>query len=270
MTLPPHSQRLYAHMILLGVEFVGGDFNNAAKGIIADIFSDPEFMAPGSVPLWGAGGLVGDNEDCTGFLYTFDNKQLGLNERDESTHYPVFMHLWATHLPNGTRASLRSDAARARRALRASGKNERKRQRRLFQAAESNVDHVKIYRHSGKVTFCFAQAPANNLTHAPNIPRHFPMTCRRGLSSFFAQSGTSQQCVSSHQSLTPMRNSRIITCSILSCTLSRAAIQVPLESPDEELARIGLGCHFAFDFLCDNWHALFELPDLSHGEDPHD
>ena len=46
------------------------------------------------VPLWGAGGLVGDNEDCTGFLYmprrpfywhinkhgvhTFDNKQLGL------------------------------------------------------------------------------------------------------------------------------------------------------------------------------------------------
>ena len=43
-------QHLYAHMILLGVEFVGGDFNSAAKGIIADIFSDPEFMAPGSSP----------------------------------------------------------------------------------------------------------------------------------------------------------------------------------------------------------------------------
>ena len=130
-------QRLYAHMVLLEVEFVGGDFNSAAKGIITDIFNDPEFMAPGSVPLWGAGGLVGDNEDSTGFLcmprrpfywhinkhgaHTFANKQLGLNERDESTHYPVFMHLWATHLPCGTRASLRSDAARARRALRATG-----------------------------------------------------------------------------------------------------------------------------------------------------
>ena len=40
-------QRLYAHMLLLGVEFVGGDFNSAAEGIIADIFNDPEFMAPG-------------------------------------------------------------------------------------------------------------------------------------------------------------------------------------------------------------------------------
>ena len=40
-------QLLYAHMKLLEVDFVGGDFNSAAKGIIADIFSDPEFMAPG-------------------------------------------------------------------------------------------------------------------------------------------------------------------------------------------------------------------------------
>ena len=91
-------------MILLGVEFVGGDFNSAAKGIIADIFSDPEFMAPGWVPLWGARGLVGDNEDCTGFscmprrpfywlinkhgVHTFSNDPLGLNERDE---YLTFM-----------------------------------------------------------------------------------------------------------------------------------------------------------------------------------
>ena len=160
-------QRLYAHMILLGVEFVGGDFNSAAEGIIADIFRDPEFMAPGSVPLWGARGLVGDNEDCTGFLcmprrpfywlinkhgvHTFSNDQLGLNERDESTHYPVFMHLWATHLSSGTRASLRSDAAQARRALRAAGKNERKRQRRLFQAAESNADSVTSTATAGKL-----------------------------------------------------------------------------------------------------------------------
>ena len=38
-------------------------------------------------------------------VHTFDNKQLGLKERDESTNYPAFMHLWATHLPSGTRAS---------------------------------------------------------------------------------------------------------------------------------------------------------------------
>ena len=62
-------QRLYAHMKLLKVDFVRGDFNRAAKSIVADVFSDPEFLAPGSVPLWGAGGLEGDDTDCTGFLY---------------------------------------------------------------------------------------------------------------------------------------------------------------------------------------------------------
>ena len=112
-------------------------------------------MGPGSIPLWGAGGLEGEDTDCTGFIcmpqrpfYCLSkttgftrskNAQLGLNERDESTHYPVFMHLWATHLPGGTRASLRSDAAQARRNLRAAAKNDRKRQWRLNQAAASNV-----------------------------------------------------------------------------------------------------------------------------------
>ena len=46
-------QRLYAHMKLLEVDFVGGDFNKAVKGPVADVFSDAEFMAPGSIPLWG-------------------------------------------------------------------------------------------------------------------------------------------------------------------------------------------------------------------------
>ena len=105
-------QRLYAHMKLFDVDFVGGDFNMAVKGPVADVFSDAEFMAPGSSPLWGAGGLEGDDEDCTGFLcmprrpfhwfvnkhgvHAFSNDQLGLNERDESTHHPVFMHFWAS------------------------------------------------------------------------------------------------------------------------------------------------------------------------------
>ena len=61
-------QRFYAHLKLLEVDVVGGNFNRAARGTIADVFSDPEFMAPGSVPLWGAGDPEEDDTDCTGFL----------------------------------------------------------------------------------------------------------------------------------------------------------------------------------------------------------
>ena len=96
-------QHLYAHMKRFDVDFVGGDFNMAVKGRVADVFSGAEFMAPGSSPLWGAGGPEGDNVDCTGFMcmprrpfhlfvnkhgvHTFSNVQLGLNERDESSLY---------------------------------------------------------------------------------------------------------------------------------------------------------------------------------------
>ena len=61
-------QRLYAHAELLKVDFIGGDFNRAANVIIAEVFSDPEFMGPGSIPLWGAGGLEVEGTDCTGFI----------------------------------------------------------------------------------------------------------------------------------------------------------------------------------------------------------
>ena len=159
-------QRLYAHMKLFDVDFVGGDFNMAVKGPVADVFSDAEFMAPGSSPLWRAGGLEEDNVDCTGSLcmprrpfhwlvnkhevHTCSNDQLGLNERDECTNYPVFIHLWATYLPGGTRAALRSDAAKARRLWKATTKNERKRQRRLNQAAASKVDPATSTATAGK------------------------------------------------------------------------------------------------------------------------
>ena len=67
-TPPLRSFSVYAHMKLFDVDFVGGVFNLAVKGPVADVFSDAEFMAPGSSPLWGAGGPEGDNVDCTGFL----------------------------------------------------------------------------------------------------------------------------------------------------------------------------------------------------------
>ena len=139
----------------LEVEFIGGDFNRAAKSIIAEVFNDPEFMAPGSVPLWGAGGPEGDDTDCTGFLYmprrpfswlikkhglyTFANEQLGLTERDESTHYPVFKHLWATYLPGG------------RRLLKATTKNERKRQRRRDKDTAHEADQTASTASAGKL-----------------------------------------------------------------------------------------------------------------------
>ena len=53
-------------------------------------------------------------------------------------------------------------------------------------------------------------------------------------------------------------------------TSCHAGAAMELLLTDAELAPIGLGCHFALDCLCDNWHALFEPPDLSHGDDPHD
>ena len=159
-------QRLYAHTKMLDGDSIGGDFNLAVRGPVADVFSDTEFMCQGTIPLWRAGNLPIDASDCTGFIcvlqrpfywfvknygiHTFENAQLGLNERDESTHYPVFMYLWATRIPGGTRASLRSDAAQARRIQRAATKNDRKRQRRLNQAAANNVDNADSTSSAGQ------------------------------------------------------------------------------------------------------------------------
>ena len=83
-------------MARLDVDFVGGDFNMAVNSPVAAVFDDQEFMAPGPSPLRGAGGLEGDDADCTGFLcmprrpfhwhvnkhgvHTFTNEQLGLAE----------------------------------------------------------------------------------------------------------------------------------------------------------------------------------------------
>ena len=85
------------------------------------------------------------------WVHTFSNDQLGLNERDEGTHYPVFMHLWATNLPGGTRAALRSDAAQSRRLLKATTKNERKRQRRRDKVTTHEADQTASTASAGKL-----------------------------------------------------------------------------------------------------------------------
>ena len=166
-TLPLRSFSVHAHMKLFDVDFVGGDFDMAVNGPVVDVFSDAEFMAPGSSPLWGVGGPEGNNVDCAGFLcmprrpfhrfvsehgvHTFANEQLGLTERDESTHHPVFMHLWATNLPRGTRAVPRSDAAQTWRLLKATTKKELKRQRRLDQATTHEADQTASTASAGKL-----------------------------------------------------------------------------------------------------------------------
>ena len=87
--------RLFAHMKLLEVDFVGGDFNRAAKSIVPDVFSDSEFMAPGSVPLWGAGGPEGDDTDCIlGSCICLVARSTGSSTSTGSTRLP--MNNWAS------------------------------------------------------------------------------------------------------------------------------------------------------------------------------
>ena len=50
------------------VDFIGGDFNMSAFSTVSDVFSDPEFSAPGHSCLWGLGALDEQHRECTGFL----------------------------------------------------------------------------------------------------------------------------------------------------------------------------------------------------------
>ena len=87
-------QFLHAKMLQHNVDFIGGDFNMSAFSTVSDVFSDPEFSAPGHSCLWGLGALDEQHRECTGFLimpkrphewrvdshgcYKLDNAALGL------------------------------------------------------------------------------------------------------------------------------------------------------------------------------------------------
>ena len=108
-------QFLHAKMREHNVDFIGGDFNMSAFSTVSDVFSDPEFSAPGHSCLWGLGaleeqhlaihfygGLRMPNRECAAFLimpkrpyewrvdshgcYKFDNAALGFGPRDQSAH----------------------------------------------------------------------------------------------------------------------------------------------------------------------------------------
>ena len=123
-------QFLHAKMREHNVDFIGGDFNMSAFSMVSDVFSDPEFSAPGHSCLWGPCALEEPNRECAGFLimpkrpyewrvhshgcYKFDNVLLGLGPRDQSAHLPVFLHLRNANLPRPS-SIMRSEQAQQRR-----------------------------------------------------------------------------------------------------------------------------------------------------------
>ena len=127
------------------VDFIGGDINMSAFSTVGDVFSDPEFFAPGNSFLWGLGALENPDRECTGFLimpkrphewrvdthgcYKYDNAALDFGPRDQTAHLPVFLHLRTTNLPC-PHSIMRSEHARQRRIQRRHHRHERMRRRR--------------------------------------------------------------------------------------------------------------------------------------------
>ena len=124
-------QRLHGYMKKHNVDFIGGDFNMSALSTVGDVFSDPEFSAPGDSFLWGLCALEEPNCERTGVLimpkrpyewrvdshgcYKFDNA---------SAHLLVFLHLRTTNLP-GPSSIMRSEHAQQRRMERRHHKHDR-------------------------------------------------------------------------------------------------------------------------------------------------
>ena len=138
-------QRLHGYMKQHSVDFIGGDFNMSALSTVGDLFSDPEFSAPGNSFLWGLGALEEQYRERTGFLimpkrpcewrvdshgcYKFDNAVLGFGPRDQTAHLPVFRHLRTTNLPFPD-SIMHSEHAQRRRMERRHHKHDRTRRRR--------------------------------------------------------------------------------------------------------------------------------------------
>ena len=124
------------------VDLIGCDFNISALSTVGDVFSDPEFSAPGNSFLWGLGALEEQYRERTGFLIVpkrpyewrvdshgcckFDNAALGFGPRDPSAHLPVFLHLRTTNLP-GPDSIMRCELAQQSRTERRHHKHDRTR-----------------------------------------------------------------------------------------------------------------------------------------------
>ena len=112
----------------------------SALSTVGDVFTDDEFSAPGNPLLWGLGALEEPNRECAGFLIMpkrpyewrvhshgcckFDNATLGLGPRDQSAHFPVFLHLRTTNLHRPS-SVMRSEQAEQKRYDRKHNKTQR-------------------------------------------------------------------------------------------------------------------------------------------------
>ena len=103
-------QRLHGYMKKPNVDFIGGDFNMSAFSTVGDVFSDPEFSAPGNSFLWRLGALEEQYRERTGFLimpkrpydwrvdthgcYQYDNAALGFGPHDQTAPSPHHQSAW--------------------------------------------------------------------------------------------------------------------------------------------------------------------------------
>ena len=175
--------RLHAHMVQHNVDFIGGDFNMSAFSTAGDVFENREFAALGNSLLWGLCDLDDSCRECTGFIimpwrpyewrvdadgcYKFDNAELGFGHRDQTAHFPVYLHLRTTNLP-GPDSITRSAQAQQRRMDRAAGKYERKRLRK--QLALQSTSHPlssQYCRHEKTSCAHFPRQPPCHMLERP-------------------------------------------------------------------------------------------------------
>ena len=116
----------------------------SAFSTVGDVFSDPEFSAPGNSLLWGLGALDDSCRERTGFLimpkrsyewrvdshgcYKFNNADIALEPCDTTADFPVPPS--AHHQLSGPDSITRSEQAQQRRMERKASKHERRQSRR--------------------------------------------------------------------------------------------------------------------------------------------
>ena len=206
---------------------------------------------------------IGYDTDCTGFLYllrrpfhwliinehgvhTFANEQLGLTVRDEGTHNPVFMHLWATYLSSGTtkRCSTSEAALEGNNKERAQAPTSPRHDHNLRGGSNSK------YRLSGKA----ATRITRNVRRVVQClsPRARPRAshCVDAMCELFAESFSDFDEDISHHNLSNALM-RITTSYHIGNTLEACLTE-------EELGRLSLSFHFSLDCLCENWYMPFE------------
>ena len=61
-------QYLHSKMLEYKVDFIGGDFNMSAFSTVSDVFSNPEFSAPGHSCLWDLMLWMSNIENVLDFL----------------------------------------------------------------------------------------------------------------------------------------------------------------------------------------------------------